>query len=986
MSQVSLQVELEEKDCSICSSHYTKAKRIPITCKFCSFTCCSDCLRKYLLTKADAHCVNPECKKQFSKDWLYQNFSRSFVNDKLMNHYADVAFDLEKSLLEETAVYIEAHKQDEVIRRKEQQINNIQNELEQLTRWRTNNQTLFNNTEDKTPLSNFFRTFLDTIDSSMFTGIKSVVTQFILTLPRTTTRHQIHLVVDYIAKKCETYIEGLIASSDELKQKHLLKTSTRCFTPHCAGFLGNKEEMKEYVKGKCLVCSTAYCCDCAHKFSEQKEEHKCDPNTVKSLKLIARETKPCPNCKEAIFKINGCDQMFCTRCYTAFDWRSNTVIAGQIHNPHYTEYLAEQHAKQAKQARQAKPTIHTGQLTEEQKRYSYFFTRNGFDISFIPAVVDRPNRTTYEKNIIRFLYEFWDHCSHCTINELTAYRLQPVVERYRYLRIRFLEGRLHEDTWKTDLTASYKKDEILKMKFDLLEAFLHRAAAIFVDITHAQRAQKKLSIPNLIPIFEEGRQQILQVCQWFNEKSKAISDYLGHKTYPKMIFDLRQISHDKSDSSYFSLQSGQNTKNELAVEFGSVSEIDEKKVELMDSEVDMKHRYDHIKALVDGIEGHLTKVQIIGKEHNSYSDKCVHSFLEYLTPTVIHDICERLVSIFTCNEFQHSSQKFFEYLAEAKAKKQRTTLIEQYVMEMESLVKNVSKKASLLLMVYMTCHNSIYCIVSHKQQNEVCDKAMKLIMEAKAKVHSVYLELDGEFDKIMKTIEAKKIEMNSTNSYVPPVIREHLFTEREILGFRLSFPKYFALLFDPTNTRVFKQILKSRACGLYDCAFMKHMMYCSYASILYGSDIVSPLDLLWLVWMEAFGKIKDKQQVRQYWNDLQEMDSLVSKSMIHMIDIDSMLTSYNVIGRNELEVLDEHVGYVPHPIHSLINKTILSVLKKTLQSHNMKIVATTESFKEYLSQKNNIQCLQWFVPSTQGSSGNYIGCKNDNRMLNRLKN
>ncbi len=348
----------------------------------------------------------------------------------------------------------------------------------------------------------------------------------------------------------------------------------------------------------------------------------------------------------------------------------------------------------------------------------------------------------------------------------------------------------------------------------------------------------------------------------------------------------------------------------MAIEFGSVSEIDEKKVELMDSEVDMKHRYDHIKALVDGIEGHLTKVQIIGKEHDSYTDKCVHSFLEYLTPTVIQDICERLVSIFTCNEFQGSSQKFFEYLAEAKAKKQRTTLIEQYVMEMESLVKNVSKKASLLLMVYMTCHNSIYCIVSHKQQNEVCDKAMKLIMEAKAKVHSVYLELDDEFDKIVKTIEAKKIEMNSTNSYVPPIIREHLFTEREILGFRLSFPKYFALLFDPTNTRVFKQVLKSRACGLYDCAFMKHMMYCSYASILYGSDIVSPLDLLWLVWMEAFGKIKDKQQVRQYWNDLQEMDSLVSKSMIHMIDIDSMLTSYNVIGRNELEVLDEYVGYV----------------------------------------------------------------------------
>jgi hypothetical protein len=54
---------------------------------------------------------------------------------------------------------------------------------------------------------------------------------------------------------------------------------------------------------------------------------------------IKKSTKNCPSCSASIFKIEGCDQMFCTvpGCETPFSFRTGLKETGIIHNPHFFE-------------------------------------------------------------------------------------------------------------------------------------------------------------------------------------------------------------------------------------------------------------------------------------------------------------------------------------------------------------------------------------------------------------------------------------------------------------------------------------------------------------------------------------------------------------------------------------------------------------------------------------------------------------------------
>lgn len=107
-----------------------------------------------------------------------------------------------------------------------------------------------------------------------------------------------------------------------------------CPANDCMGYLS--------TAWKCGLCNMWACPDCHEiKGPRQDIEHTCNPETVESVKAIAADSKPCPKCQKLIFKIDGCDQMWCVGCETAFSWRTLRIENGPIHNPHFFQRRRE---------------------------------------------------------------------------------------------------------------------------------------------------------------------------------------------------------------------------------------------------------------------------------------------------------------------------------------------------------------------------------------------------------------------------------------------------------------------------------------------------------------------------------------------------------------------------------------------------------------------------------------------------------------------
>jgi len=112
------------------------------------------------------------------------------------------------------------------------------------------------------------------------------------------------------------------------KNKNVL--TLKCPVENCNGFLNSSYN--------CGICDNQIC---KHCMEIKEENHVCIEEKKETITFLKRDTKPCPKCGEFIHKINGCDQMYCIKCHTAFSWRSGFIERGQVHNPEYYRWMRE---------------------------------------------------------------------------------------------------------------------------------------------------------------------------------------------------------------------------------------------------------------------------------------------------------------------------------------------------------------------------------------------------------------------------------------------------------------------------------------------------------------------------------------------------------------------------------------------------------------------------------------------------------------------
>jgi hypothetical protein len=242
-----------------------------------------------------------------------------------------------------------------------------------------------------------------------------------------------------------------------------------CIADGCRGFLTSNNQ----TTLKCGICSITVCKSCRErreeKESKENDEHKCDPQLVESIKAIEKECKPCPKCGSYIYKISGCDQMYCTSCRTAFSWRTGQIETGVVHNPHYWEYI-RQHGNEDEEVRRQFGDRNNNNNVEELDECNFRFDNLIFNRDFM-------SRVSYFRNEIAELLREISHCQRVEIPRVRIDVNDP--KNNEDIRLKYLENEIDEKKFKMTIQRRQKLNEYKHELTQILETFV----TIFREIT-----------------------------------------------------------------------------------------------------------------------------------------------------------------------------------------------------------------------------------------------------------------------------------------------------------------------------------------------------------------------------------------------------------------------------------------------------------------------------------------------------------------------
>ena len=136
------------------------------------------------------------------------------------------------------------------------------------------------------------------------------------------------LIIDI--RYLEIYIEDPLQTPEMLQQNlNAEKNLDFQFTGFCPMNTCDGKLDNNYSCTKCLVKVCNICKE------EKNENHQCQKEIVTSIKQIAEDCKLCPKCHSPIYRISGCNNMFCTNCKITFDYVTMKIYNVYIpHNPH----------------------------------------------------------------------------------------------------------------------------------------------------------------------------------------------------------------------------------------------------------------------------------------------------------------------------------------------------------------------------------------------------------------------------------------------------------------------------------------------------------------------------------------------------------------------------------------------------------------------------------------------------------------------------
>ena len=438
-------------NCNICSR--TLVTTLNIKCNYCEQSACTQCHITFLLGLDDPNprCMYPTCKKTWTFQFMSSNFDSHFINDTLLSHQTNIYIQREKSLLP-GAMNILQIREEEVQRRlnvanlhQERRI--LQQKINDAHKILTVKKVKINSRDSvsislyKCPTCN-----IPTVFNDICARCGSYYSDSQL---KFTDHKQIEMLQSLLI-----YQDHLLLKLDDVNQKEKKEKKEKkvyvknCPNNECRGFLNN-----EY---NCELCKVKTCKHCSVIKSD--DEHKCNPDTLATIKLLATDTKQCPKCTSLIYKINGCDQMYCTHCHTPFSWIRGTIETGVVHNPHYYEL-------QRKLNNGVIPRVNG-----DQQCGGIIILRD----------LRRKLGVYLDEHLLNNHHRLLLHITHV---ELPYYQRNDYNEKLLEYRIQYLKKNINDEKWFSLLKKHYKCVEKKSEIYMVLRMFCDMLTNIFNNIS-----------------------------------------------------------------------------------------------------------------------------------------------------------------------------------------------------------------------------------------------------------------------------------------------------------------------------------------------------------------------------------------------------------------------------------------------------------------------------------------------------------------------
>ena len=342
----------EKLVCSVCIEPFDTNRHKHVVCPRCSYRACKQCHQRYLLnTISVPHCMN--CRNRWTNKDLLNLFRPSFVNKTYRVQRGKFLLDRAKSFIPLAMPFFE----------KEQKIKELRTEIKKL---KIEYKNLYNeqnlNHEKLTRFNQLYTLIFATkreININLSQSYanfhkkrnKSIYQSFEEPCPMDNCRGFIEKYLSrcgvcqtVVCKKCGVPIGKFNPENTFTSAETVVKVD-----PETKVMLMEIEEFEKKTQPENQVNfddedhheEMTLTNEQKKILKEMKKLHLCQPENIDSMKEIRQNCKPCPECKTRIYKMSGCDTMWCIKCSTGFNWNTGIIITDvkSLHNPHYVEFI-----------------------------------------------------------------------------------------------------------------------------------------------------------------------------------------------------------------------------------------------------------------------------------------------------------------------------------------------------------------------------------------------------------------------------------------------------------------------------------------------------------------------------------------------------------------------------------------------------------------------------------------------------------------------